>query len=54
MNIDNLTIGEARGLAALFCDKPEVGIWEIGKDYAIRTVTMIDTGTFAVSQPPLS
>jgi hypothetical protein len=49
MNINDLTIGEARELAALFSsDKKavadDVGAWEIGKGYLIRTVTMIDTG----------
>ena len=48
MNIDNLTIGEARKIAELFnaggaSSKPVVG-WVIGQSYLIRTVTMIDTG----------
>ena len=48
MKIDELTIGEARQLASMFspsnisADVP--GPWEIGKNYLIRTVTMIDTG----------
>ena len=45
MNIDNLTIGEAKKLAALFTDnKCSKSHFEIGKYYLIRTVTMIDTG----------
>lgn len=49
MNIDDLTIREARNLAAMFhapsashdaCACP----WNIGKNYLIRTVTMTQTG----------
>ena len=47
MKIDDLTIGEAKSLAAMF-GKCEVvrddSHWQIGKNYLIRTVTMIDTG----------
>ena len=49
MNIDDLTIGEARKLAEMFAKpqdetKAHAGFWEVGKPYLIRTVTMIDTG----------
>lgn len=45
MDIEKITIGEAKQLAAMFGGKPDaVGPWEIGKNYLIRTVTMIDTG----------
>jgi hypothetical protein len=48
MKFDDLTIGEARQLASMFSTQnipTEVnGPWEIGKNYLIRTVTMIDTG----------
>ena len=46
MNIDDLTIGEARQLAALFGTHalPTEHFWEVGKIYLIRTVTMTDTG----------
>ena len=49
MKLDDLTIGEARQLATMFASNPTTptdvaGPWEIGKDYLIRTVTMIDTG----------
>ena len=48
MNIDDLTIGEARKLATLFAnpqtETPLSEFWQIGKPYLIRTVTMIDTG----------
>lgn len=47
MNIEDLTIGEARKLAELFYSKGGVvddAHWKIGKCYLIRTVTMIQTG----------
>ena len=47
MNIENMTIKEAREIAALFNTSKAVadnGPWEIGKCYLIRTVTMIQTG----------
>ncbi len=45
MDINSLTIGQAKELAALFQSKTSQDHpWEIGKIYLIRTVTMIDTG----------
>lgn len=47
MNIEDLTIGEARKLAELFYSKSGVvddAHWKVGKCYLIRTVTMIQTG----------
>lgn len=46
MNIDDLKVGELKQIAALLAGaKPQdIGAWEIGKIYLIRTVTMIDTG----------
>ena len=46
MKIDELTIGEAKALAALFCGQPanDTSAWNIGANYLIRTVTMTDTG----------
>lgn len=46
MNTDDLTIKQARDLAAMFCGSKviEQSIWEIGMVYLIRTVTMINTG----------
>lgn len=46
MSIDNLTIGEAKAIAAMFGGghAPDNSAWEIGANYLIRTVTMIDTG----------
>ena len=54
MKIDDLTIGEARQLAAMFntpsiaCDNTA---WEIGENYLIRTVTMTDTGRLVAVTP---
>ena len=56
MKIDDLTIGEARQLASIFTNQSStssdiVGPWEIGKNYLIRTVTMIDTGKLVAVGP---
>lgn len=55
MKIDDLTIGEARQLASMFSPSTipadVVGPWEIGKNYLIRTVTMIDTGKLVAVGP---
>ena len=44
--IDEMTIGEAKALAAMFQTGGACGAggWEIGKNYLIRTVTHIQTG----------
>lgn len=47
MDINELTIGEAKQLAAMFGgqqNQTDSSAWEIGANYLIRTVTMIDTG----------
>ena len=48
MNIESLTIGEARAIAALFAGQPAASLqgspFEIGKNYFIRTVTHHLTG----------
>ncbi len=45
MELDKLTIGEARQLAQMFNGKTsDDSAWKIGTAYLIRTVTMIDTG----------
>ena len=47
MNIDDLTIKQVRELTAMINQpsvEPKGCAWEIGKNYLIRTVTMIDTG----------
>ena len=54
MDIDKLTIGEAKELAALFGGKTvcsDNSAWEIGKIYFIRTVTMNDTGRLVAVTP---
>ena len=47
MDINELTIGEAKELAAMFggnAPQADSSAWEIGKTYLIRTVTMYNTG----------
>ena len=46
MNLDDLTIGQAKQLAALLGNSKQSdnSAWEIGKGYLIRTVTMTNTG----------
>jgi hypothetical protein len=48
MNIDELTIGEAKELISMFEQRsappPVSRAWQVGETYLIRTVTMIDTG----------
>ena len=46
MDIEKLTIGEAREISKLFgnTSQQDNSAWEIGKIYLIRTVTMIETG----------
>jgi len=54
MDINDLTIGEAKALAAMFgkCETVrDDSHWEIGKTYLIRTVTMIDTGKLVAVTP---
>ena len=52
MNIDDMTIGQARQLATLFCKNDDApSPWEVGSVYLIRTVTMIDTGRLIAVTP---
>lgn len=54
MKIDDLTVGEAKALAAMFQNQAQPvtsAPWEIGKIYLIRTVTMIDTGKLVEVTP---
>lgn len=45
MNIEDLTLKQIKELSALLnTNKADNSAWEIGKNYLIRTVTMIDTG----------
>ena len=52
MNIDDLTIGEARELARMFQGSvPESHPYKIGEAYAIRTVTMHHVGKLVAVYP---
>jgi hypothetical protein len=44
MNLNDLTIGQAKELAQMFPKCAQESPWVIGKIYLIRTVTMIQTG----------
>lgn len=45
MNINELTIGQAREIASLVgAQKADAGAWAVGANYLIRTVTHIQTG----------
>lgn len=44
MNIDEMTIGEAKQLAGMFGSASNDSHWKVGKIYLIRTVTMIQAG----------
>lgn len=52
MTINDLTIGDAKKLAAMFSQQQSSDDhWKIGKVYLIRTVTMIDTGRLVSVTP---
>ena len=52
MNIEDLTIKQARELSAMFStQQSSAHPFEIGKPYLIRTVTMIDTGIVKAVYP---
>ena len=54
MDLDELTIGDAKKLASMFPKCAQESPWEVGKNYFIRTVTMIQTGRLvAVTQQEL-
>lgn len=46
MNIEELTVGQAKELAAMFGCKSQSddSHWKVGSNYLIRTVTMIQAG----------
>lgn len=51
MQIDDMKIGDLKKIIHAFSDRESVGCaspdnsaWQVGKNYLIRTVTMIDTG----------
>jgi hypothetical protein len=52
MNIEDLTLKQIREIGKM-CGSPERddSAWEIGKNYLIRTVTMIDTGRLVAVTP---
>ena len=56
MNIENMTIGEARAIAALFAGQPVAAAssahpFEVGANYFIRTVTHHLTGKLVEVYP---
>lgn len=52
MELDDLTLGQAKQLAAMFaCNPVSTEPWKIGANYLIRTVTMIDTGRLVAVTP---
>jgi hypothetical protein len=51
MNINELTIGQAKELAGMFPKCAQDHPWVIGKAYLIRTVTMIQTGRLVAVTP---
>lgn len=46
MNVDDLTLGQLKEIKSMcsVAEKSSPHLWEIGKNYFIRTVTMIQTG----------
>ena len=54
MKIEDITIGQLQDLKALIgvrVDVPAPCVWNVGKIYLIRTVTMIDTGRLVAITP---
>ena len=51
MDLDELTIGDAKKLASMFSKCAQESPWEVGKNYLIRTVTMIQTGRLVAVMP---
>lgn len=51
MNIDELTVGQARQLATLFSGAGESHPWKVGSAYLIRTVTNYWTGRVIAVHP---
>lgn len=51
MDINDLTLGQAKELAAMFGKQDASHPYEVGKVYLIRTVTMIDTGRLVAVTP---
>jgi hypothetical protein len=54
MAVDNLTVGQLREVVAMLCllpGTPDESLWEVGKPYLIRTVTMTLTGRLVAVTP---
>lgn len=52
LKVGDLKVGELKEMMRLFTlPVAELGPWEIGKIYLIRTVTMIDTGRLVAVTP---
>lgn len=53
MSLNEMTVAEVRGLVAMVqgAQGAQDNVWEIGKVYLIRTVTMIDTGRLVAVTP---
>jgi hypothetical protein len=57
IDIDKITIGDAKKLASMFQNQPQTAAvppecpWKLGAIYLIRTVTMIDTGRLVQVTP---
>lgn len=55
MNLNEMTVGQLQQLVAVVQNAQAAelhqGVWEIGKVYLIRTVTMIDTGRLVAVTP---
>ena len=52
MNLDELTIGQAKELSAMFgCETQVATPWKVGENYFIRTVTMFYTGRLVEVTP---
>jgi hypothetical protein len=51
MNVDELTIGDARKLCSMLGNATFHGPWQVGQPYFIRTVTMYLTGRLIAVHP---
>ena len=54
VGISDLTLGQLQQLGQLVAPSTQVAqqeVWEVGKTYLIRTVTMIDTGRLVAVTP---
>ena len=53
MNINELTIGQVQEIKQIFgkCETAQNGPWQVGKNYLVRTVTMINSGRLVAVYP---